>query len=680
MNRYTLLMLFFLFPFIVVSQTSRKDSLRNVLSTVEEAPLRMEILMNLMDASRKEEQVMYAKQLYSESLDADDPYYQEISLTEILRYYVNNDKRDTAEYYLAEAGRVFDGETRQSLVTFMQTMMDVRLVFYTEGEERKKKLGEYMFRLETEKDMPLWDQISTHYLLGTALTQRPGDKENVIKEAMFHFREVIRLTDTMPLRYSILFRQNSFYMLCAYAFTSQERAENALRYMEMLTLYASTENMNRRPDASKRHLLNACTMLAMSSEVIGTEKAAFYYKKFLELNKRYPEDANVTPEYEYMYTSINYFKALDDYERIIPLCDSMVRFLRKAHFDDDVLGYLQEKISACDSLGRYEEACRTYRKYMLLSDSIQSLKLKQHLSDLEIQQNVNQLVVEKKTLQLELEKNKIGVYFFLSMFLLALCVVFYIFFRLWKMKSLYGKLQDSNKQVIVASEKAKESERLKDVFIQNMCHELRTPLNAINGFAELIAGEDVTSDEKKEFSKIIYENCNHLTLMMNNILEIAKLDSSSEALPLFRENVYDLLAREVEKLMKFQSKPGIEYMMDGDREKAWLQTNPAYFSLIISHLLNNANKFTEKGEVSVLYLADERDNKAVIKITDTGCGIPPDKQEWIFERFTKANDFVPGSGLGLYLCRMVTERLNGTIRVDSGYTGGSRFVLEFPLT
>lgn len=680
MSRYILLMLFFLFPFVIVSQTSHKDSLKNVLPAVKDAPQRMELLMNLMDASRKEEQLEFAKQLYSESLNAENPYYKEISLTEILRYYVNNDKRDTAQYYLAEAERELKGETRRSLLTFMKTMMDVRIVYYTEGEERKDKLEQYMFRLETEKDMPLWDKISTHYLLGTAMTQRPGDKEDVIKTAMSHYEEVIRLTDKMPLRYSILFRQNSFYMLCAFAFSPQERAQNAIRYMEMLSQYASTEEMKKRPNANKRHLLNACTMLAMTSQVIGKEKASSYYKKFLELNKRYPEDANVTPEYEYLYTSINYFKALDDYERIISLCDSMTLFLRKAHFDDDALGYLQEKISACDSLGMYEEAYRTYKKYKLLSDSIQSLKLKQHLNDLEIQQNVNQLVVEKNMLLLELEKNKIGTYFFLAMFLLALCVVFYIFFRLWRMKSLYGKLQYSNKQVIIASEKAKESERLKDVFIQNMCHEVRTPLNAINGFAELIAGDDVTPEEKKEFSRIIYENCNHLTLMMNNILEIAKLDSSSEAFPLFRENVYDLLSHEVEKLRKFQSKSGIEYTLTGDREKARLDTNPPYFSLIISHLLNNANKFTEKGSISVSFRADEGKSKAVITITDTGCGIPKDKQEWIFERFTKANDFVPGSGLGLYLCRMVTERLNGTIQVDSEYTAGARFVLEFPLS
>lgn len=262
MNRYTLLMLFFLFPCVIASQTSHKDSLKNVLLTVKDASQRMEVLMNLMDASRKEEQLEFAKQLYSESRNAEDPYYKEIALTEILRYYVNNDKRDTAQYYLTEAERELTGETRQSLITFMKTMMDVRIVYYTEGEERKEKLEQYMFRLETEKDMSLWDKIATHYLLGTAMTQKPGDKTGVIKTAMSHHEEVIRLTEKMPLHYSVLFRQNSFYLLCAFAFTPQERVHNAVRYMDMLTRYASTEEMKKRPNANKRHLLNACTMLA----------------------------------------------------------------------------------------------------------------------------------------------------------------------------------------------------------------------------------------------------------------------------------------------------------------------------------------------------------------------------------------------------------------------------------
>ena len=110
-----------------------------------------------------------------------------------------------------------------------------------------------------------------------------------------------------------------------------------------------------------------------------------------------------------------------------------------------------------------------------------------------------------------------------------------------------------------------------------------------------------------------------------------------------------------------------------------LFTNSSHFSLILAHLLNNANKFTERGSIVLAYKAEEEQNRMIVSITDTGCGISPDKREWIFERFTKADDFVPGSGLGLYLCRQIAERMKGHIYVDPDYTTGLRITLIIPI-
>ncbi|WP_302430580.1 sensor histidine kinase KdpD, partial [uncultured Parabacteroides sp.] len=260
-----------------------------------------------------------------------------------------------------------------------------------------------------------------------------------------------------------------------------------------------------------------------------------------------------------------------------------------------------------------------------------------------------------------------------------ICVGIYIFFRLGKIKSLYKELQESNRLVIIASEKAQESERMKNAFIKNMCHEVRTPLNAINGFAELITGEGVTPEEKEEFSKIIYTNCNNITSMMNDVLVIAQLDSNNDVLPLEPTHI-DLLCRhEMSQLKKLQQKPDINYQVEGDKNNDLIYSDSNHFSIIISHLLNNAYKFTEKGSITLSYQTDDAGKTMCISVTDTGCGIPVDKSEWIFERFTKNDDFIPGSGLGLYLCRLIAQRLNGTLKLDTSYTGGARFVLRLPV-
>lgn len=166
--------------------------------------------------------------------------------------------------------------------------------------------------------------------------------------------------------------------------------------------------------------------------------------------------------------------------------------------------------------------------------------------------------------------------------------------------------------------------------------------------------------------------------MMNDVLVIAQLDSSNETVPLEPVNIDLLCQHEISQLKTLQLKPDIDYQIKGDKENDLTYTNPAYFSLIIAHLLNNANKFTTKGHITLAYELINDGEAMQIRVTDTGSGIPADKSEWIFERFTKSDDFIPGSGLGLYLCRLVVERLKGTIVVDTAYVQGARFVLTLP--
>lgn len=123
------------------------------------------------------------------------------------------------------------------------------------------------------------------------------------------------------------------------------------------------------------------------------------------------------------------------------------------------------------------------------------------VEDLEIKKHVDELVVEKKALEVDLQKSQSRLYLFLTLLILSICFGIFIFFRLGKIKSLYKELQESNRLVVIASEKAQESERMKNAFIKNMCHEVRTPLNAINGFAELITGDGVSRRKKRNSAK-----------------------------------------------------------------------------------------------------------------------------------------------------------------------------------
>ena len=685
MKYYILLIYLLAFSLATEGNTAVKDSLSEALPSASSPLQKLEIMTNLMDLSRQEEQVEYAKQLYWLALEEDEDYYKEAALTEILRFYVNTDAKDSAKVYLAEAERELKGKARDFLVTYMKTIMDVRVVYYTKGEDRMKLIEKYKLRLETEKDMPVLDKISNYYLLGMANSNRvdPKNQNAIYKEICYYMNNLIELSDNIPLRYSYLFRLNTLNILSLMEATPENRVKASLRYLNMQKEYADTKEMKKRPYTSKRHLLNAYSTLATAAETVGKDMATYYFNYFIDLNRKYPEDAAFSAEYDRYFTSLNYYKSIRDFQKAADYNDSVIYYFRHGNFQFDltenIVLTLKDKIDCLDSLHRYKDAYEAYKEYSVLLDSARTRSMENKVEDLEIKKHVDELVVEKKALEIDLQKSRSQLYLFLALLILSICFGIFIFFRLGKIKSLYKELQESNRLVIIASEKAQESERMKNAFIKNMCHEVRTPLNAINGFAELITSDGISPEEKKEFSKIIYTNCHNITSMMNDVLVIAQLDSSNEVLPLEPVHISLLCHHEMNKLKKLQQKPDIHYQVEGDKSNDLIYSDPNHFGIIITHLLNNANKFTNQGSITLSYRPEEEGRIMCICVTDTGCGIPADKSEWIFERFTKNDDFIPGSGLGLYLCRLITQRLNGSLKLDTCYTGGARFILRLPI-
>ena len=685
MKYYILLIYLLAFSLATEGNTAVKDSLSEALPSASSPLQKLEIMTNLMDLSRQEEQVEYAKQLYWLALEEDEDYYKEAALTEILRFYVNTDAKDSAKVYLAEAERELKGKARVFLVTYMKTIMDVRVVYYTKGEDRMKLIEKYKLRLETEKDMPVLDKISNYYLLGMANSNRvdPKNQDAIYKEVCYYMNNLIELSDNIPLRYSYLFRLNTLNILSLMEATPENRVKASLRYLNMQKEYADTKEMKKRPYTSKRHLLNAYSTLATAAETVGKDMATYYFNYFIDLNRKYPEDAAFSAEYDRYFTSLNYYKSIRDFQKAADYNDSVIYYFRHGNFQFDltenIVLTLKDKIDCLDSLHRYKDAYEAYKEYSVLLDSARTRSMENKVEDLEIKKHVDELVVEKKALEIDLQKSRSQLYLFLALLILSISFGIFIFFRLGKIKSLYKELQESNRLVIIASEKAQESERMKNAFIKNMCHEVRTPLNAINGFAELITSDGISPEEKKEFSKIIYTNCHNITSMMNDVLVIAQLDSSNEVLPLEPVHISLLCHHEMNKLKKLQQKPDIHYQVEGDKSNDLIYSDPNHFGIIISHLLNNANKFTNQGSITLSYRPEEEGRIMCICVTDTGCGIPADKSEWIFERSTKNDDFIPGSGLGLYLCRLITQRLNGSLKLDTCYTGGARFILRLPI-
>lgn len=257
-------------------------------------------------------------------------------------------------------------------------------------------------------------------------------------------------------------------------------------------------------------------------------------------------------------------------------------------------------------------------------------------------------------------------------------VLFLIFLLVLGWKKIF-RLKHSQMRQEAMKEKAVQAIQRKNMFLSNMSHEVRTPLNAIVGFSALLTDEDESFDDesRREFSEIIKVNSFQLLKLINDILDFSDFENDNITFNIRTHDAVKLCNEVVETVMASR-KLEVEMRFDTDLSVLMLDTDDARLRQVLINLLVNAAKFTEQGSI-VLELKMADADTALFSVTDTGCGIPPEKQHLIFERFEKLNDFVQGSGLGLSICQLIVKYMNGKLWVDSGYTRGARFCFTHPL-
>lgn len=228
-----------------------------------------------------------------------------------------------------------------------------------------------------------------------------------------------------------------------------------------------------------------------------------------------------------------------------------------------------------------------------------------------------------------------------------------------------------------ALEKAKQSEELKTSFLANMSHEIRTPLNAILGFSNLLTDEDVKmgSDEAKEYSNIINKNGQHLLTLVSDILDLSRIESNEIVFDMQQYSLNALLT-DIYKAQSIQMKPEVELILQMPEYNTYLTTDNTRLTQVVNNLINNARKFTKKGSIRFGYRLEDDGRIIYIFVRDTGCGMDQKELSLIFNRFYKGSPHIPGTGLGLPICKTIIEKLNGTITVISEKERGTEIILQ----
>lgn len=226
-----------------------------------------------------------------------------------------------------------------------------------------------------------------------------------------------------------------------------------------------------------------------------------------------------------------------------------------------------------------------------------------------------------------------------------------------------------------------EANKAKTKFLQNMSHEIRTPLNALFGFAQLLGlpeGSN-TEEEREQYNGYIYSSYQMLDMLIRDIIEVAGSEHGN-----YQVSISDVILADVCR----NAMASVEYRVPS-AVKAYFTTDcPDGFMIrsdgrriqqVLINFLVNACKYTEKGEIHLHCSCTERPGSIALSVADTGTGIPESKAKVIFNRFTKLNDYVQGSGLGLNICQTIAEKLGGRVYLDTAYTQGARFVFEVPV-
>ena len=335
-------------------------------------------------------------------------------------------------------------------------------------------------------------------------------------------------------------------------------------------------------------------------------------------------------------------------------------------------------------LGNYREAYQIQERYDSLRFVASDKEIRIQLNELNKRFEIDEIKKQNEQLQQRSRFTTGGVAMILG---IVAMLVFLVANNRWRHKLEVKNRQlerernlvvAQNKQLAIERDRAEAALNAKSAFLQSMTHEIRTPLNAIGGFTQVLTtpGIELPDAERQDYSQRIQENIRLLTTILDDLLLITNLESSTE-LPEPEDCLPSGLVAMAAESVRSLVAPGVELSVQcAMPEEQIIKTHPQLIQLALSRLLDNAAKFTKEGSISVSLSQEGR--LLHFSVSDTGPGIPADKRDFIFERFAKLDSFVHGTGLGLSIARMVAERLGGVLTLDSDYTSGAKFDFVIP--
>lgn len=668
-----------LFPYAAISappKPAQTDSLLTLLPKTPDAADRGRIYVQLADLSGDSLELAapYWEAALAEAHKAGDTYGCKDALDFLVRKFADRDTR-RAEKYIALSDSILPGSRhalfRSSLYAYyLWKQMNDNNSIETVTRALEELKGKNYDRLTPE------ERIEWEFLTGLAIDFSSVTTEayDNIAKAIPYVERALENLRKYPLEERLHLEKichdelSDLYMLC-----KDKRAEEQIgQCIDLHRKWLAMDDRFERPHRDTTgYMMRAYAKMVYLRDLISRDKLNEYYQKCIGLARARGDMAEIYS------TSARYYQCTGDYERAVAYIDSTITAYKSKGIKADLAPIYATQSYLYEKMGDYKNALKAVRTTNNIRFNERVEEAQSSLAEMQTLFEVGRLEFEKSRLTGRIRFIALLAGGILVLLLIGWSVYQYVMVR--QLKQIRRQLTDANEEITRQSRRAMESEKMKTAFINSMCHEIRTPLNAINGFSDLLLEGDHDHDTRREFREQIWASTTALTTLLENMLELSRLVSSEEPLPLAETDLGLLCAERLQIQRELSQNPSVEYVLKGGgRGTCVIPTNETYMTRVIDNLLQNAAKFTAAGSVTVCCDKDDRTRKLRIRVTDTSIGIAPDKQEWVFDRFTKVDSFKPGSGIGLYLCRLIVTRLGGAIRVCPDYRAGCCIEITLP--
>lgn len=651
------------------SQKVQSEHLLESLARTEKPEHKIAILRSLSSLNiDKPEEISYLKQMFEVASQVDSVACVYEAIDGLTRCYSNQNELDSLLLWVNYVDSLANvrNEIPKELLSIHNSLCRCYLVH---GEYELAMNEAVKQQLLAEKSQYELGFVYSNENLGLVYVQTDRFKESISA-----FESCIETLGKIG-NSAVYEAQIAEFLFRIYMFDLEyEKARQLLDYYEERIELIKLEN--------KMYIVEDCYMLLYIYRIHFYSKMNEPTKAKEAINDLEPYRERASNSYAspiYNYTMACYYFMLKDFERSL--------FYVNGAEEPDI-GSFKLKMQLLQVLGRKKEALKAYQHTLNETKERNKIAYTRRIDQLQAIQRLNEQEQKKQNLfrqQQQLKAQKIKVLALTSFSVVLLVALAFLFRYLNRTKKLRNALflekQSLNKtheDLSLAKEKAERAERMKGNFVANISHEIRTPLNAIVGFSALLS--DSTQDERSEYIQVINNNSDLLLNLVSDVLDLSHFEADDFTLNIEKVNI-SACCQHALNAIRQRVAPGVKltFTHPGDITFS-VNTDSLRLQQLLVNLLANAAKFTEQGEINMDYKVGENGKELIFSVTDTGCGIPLDKQKIIFERFEKVNDFKQGAGLGLSICMSISNCFQGRLFVDPTYVDGARFIFVLPFS